>query len=251
MSKNAARLTRSKKISDDKPIIKEKFAEHSEKVKVFVPTASQKQLINTIKANTITFVDSVAGTGKSSSVLWHFVREYLANHSKQIIVVRTPVEFTDDKLGFLPSDLSAKIGVHFESAKNILEDFLGKGKFASDFEQRIHFKVPNYMLGSTFTDSLILIDEAQQMSPQILKLILERTGKGCKVVVAGASDQLFEVKGKRNGLSDAITRFFKEGDGWVVPKFKDVGFHEFGISEIMREEIVKTVVTAYSNLKGY
>jgi phosphate starvation-inducible PhoH-like protein len=107
------------------------------------------------------------------------------------------------------------------------------------------------MLGATLTDSLVLIDEAQQLSPQILKLILERIGEGCKVVVAGDSNQLFDAKGKRNGLADAIDRFFKTEAGWIVPRYKDIGFHEFEISEIMRSEIVKTVVTAYDGMRGY
>jgi phosphate starvation-inducible PhoH-like protein len=183
--------------------------------------------------------------------LWHFVKEYLTDHNKQIIVVRTPVEFADDKIGFLPNDLNSKTEVHFAAAKKILEDFLGKGKVESDFDERISFKIPNYMLGCTFTDSLVLIDEAQQMSPQILKLILERIGEGCKVVVAGDSNQLFESGGKRNGLADAIDRFFKVENGFISSKYEDVGFHEFGVSEIMRSQIVKTVVSAYGNLKGY
>lgn len=222
-----------------------------EKLKVFTPTANQKSLMNTIRANTLTFVDSPAGTGKSSTVLWHFVKDYLLDHTKEIIVVRTPVEFADDKIGFLPNDLSSKTEVHFASAKKILEEFIGKGKLEADMDERIHFKIPNYMLGCTFKNALVLIDEAQQLSPQILKLVLERIGEGCKVVVAGDSNQLFESGGKRNGLADAIDRFFKTEDGWIVPKYQDVGFHEFGVSEIMRSEIVKTVVTAYGSLKGY
>ena len=248
------RTTRKSKsdVQDSYVASNQKYAAKAvEKLKVFAPTASQKTLMNTIRANTLTFVDSPAGTGKSSTVLWHFVKEYLTDHNKQIIVVRTPVEFADDKIGFLPNDLNSKTEVHFAAAKKILEDFLGKGKVESDFDERISFKIPNYMLGCTFTDSLVLIDEAQQMSPQILKLILERIGEGCKVVVAGDSNQLFESGGKRNGLADAIDRFFKVEDGFISSKYENVGFHEFGVSEIMRSQIVKTVVAAYGNLKGY
>jgi phosphate starvation-inducible PhoH-like protein len=248
------RTTRKSKsdVQDSYVASNQKYAAKAvEKLKVFAPTASQKTLMNTIRANTLTFVDSPAGTGKSSTVLWHFVKEYLTDHNKQIIVVRTPVEFADDKIGFLPNDLNSKTEVHFAAAKKILEDFLGKGKVESDFDERISFKIPNYMLGCTFTDSLVLIDEAQQMSPQILKLILERIGEGCKVVVAGDSNQLFESGGKRNGLADAIDRFFKVENGFISSKYEDVGFHEFGVSEIMRSQIVKTVVSAYGNLKGY
>lgn len=231
---------------------KQKYTENAvEKLKVFTPTASQKQLINTIRANTITFVDSPAGSGKSSTVLWHFVKEYLLDAKKEIIVIRTPVEFTDDKLGYLPSDLNSKTEVHFASARKILEDFLGKGKVAADFDTRIHFKVPNYLLGATLTNSLVLIDEVQQMSPQIIKLLLERVGQGTSVVVCGDSNQLFDAKGKRNGLADAIERFFTVEGGYVTSKYDNIGFHEFGVDEIMRSDIVKTVVSAYKGMAGY
>lgn len=233
------------------PTKKAKFLEPAEtKIKNFTPTASQKELINTVRANTLVFVDSPAGTGKSSTILWHFAKEYLNDATKEIIVVRTPVEFADDKIGFLPNALDAKLEVHFAPARKILEDFLGKGKVDADMEKRIHFKIPNYMLGSTLTNSLVLIDEAQQLSPQILKLLLERIGEGSKVVVAGDSNQLFDARGKRNGLADAIERFFKVEDDWIVPKYDDVGFHEFSVQEIMRSEICKTVVTAYTGLRS-
>lgn len=250
MSQNARR---NKTKVKETPQTNQKYQEGAvEKLKVFTPTQSQKQLINTIRANTLTFVDSPAGSGKSSTVLWHFVKEYLLDSSKEIIVVRTPVEFTDDKLGYLPSDLASKTEVHFASARKILEDFLGKGKVSADFENRIHFTVPNYLLGSTFKNSLVMIDEAQQMSPQILKLLLERIGENCKVVVCGDSNQLFDAKGKRNGLADAIDRFFEiDEENYVCAKYADVGFHEFSVEEIMRSQIVKTVVTAYTGMRSY
>lgn len=254
MARDKQRTTRrnGKDVEPSHYATKQKAVEATEsRLKVFTPTASQKELMNTIRANTLTFVDSPAGTGKSSTVLWHFAKEYLLDHKKEIVVIRTPVEFCDDKIGYLPSSLDAKLEVHFASAKKILEDFLGKGRVEADLDQRLHFKIPNFMLGATLTDSLVLIDEAQQLSPQILKLILERIGEGCKVIVAGDSNQLFDAKGKRNGLADAIDRFFKIDDGYIVPKYDDIGFHEFAVSEIMRSQIVKTVVTAYDGMRGY
>lgn len=230
----------------------QKYTESAaEKLKVFVPTTSQKELINTIRASTITFVDSPAGTGKTSTVLWHFVKEYLLDRSKQIYVVRTPVEFADDKIGFLPSDLNSKLEPHFASARKILEGFLGKGRLEADLGERIHFTIPNYMLGCTIDNSLVLVDEAQMMSPQILKLILERIGEHSLLVVGGDSNQMFESKGKRNALADAIDRFFTVEDGWVTPKYDKIGFHEFTVDEIMRSDIVKTVVKAYCGMNGY
>ena len=230
------------------PVVKDKFiAEKETRLKSFIPTDSQKQLLNTIRENTITFTDSPAGTGKSSAVLWHFCKEYFQDTTKQIMVIRTPAEYSDDKIGFLPNGVDAKLEPHFASAKAILEDFLGKGRVEADMDKRIHFKVPNYMLGCTLDNYLVLVDEAQMLSPAVLKLILERIGQGATVVVAGDSNQLFDAKGgKRNALADAIDRFFIEDEeGYVTPRYEDIGFHSFGVDEIMRSDIVKTVVRAY------
>ena len=188
------------------------------------------------------FIDSEAGTGKSSAVLYHFAKEYLANQHLNIYIVRTPVEAGDDKIGYLPDGVQQKIAPHMESSKILLENFLGKGKVADDMEHRIFFKIPNYMLGHTFDNALILIDEAQQISPIILKLILERTGSNTKVVVAGCSSQIYASDRKRNALADAVGRFFDEEK---EPKYPDIGYHEFDLEECHRDPVVKSVIKAY------
>lgn len=243
----AKRLSKSNlKVAEISPSTKEKFIQQqSSKINEFVPTSNQKTLINKIKENTVVFVDAVAGSGKTSTVLWHFCKEYLADKNKKIIVVRTPVEFTDDRIGFLPNSLDDKLRVHFESSQEILEQFLGKGKVETDLGSRIFFKIPNYMLGSTLNNTLLLIDESQQLSPQILKLLLERIGDNCKVVVAGSSEQLFDAHNKRNGLNDAIMRFFKKEGDEVVSKYDNISFHSFSVDDCMRNDIVKDVIRAY------
>ena len=150
-----------------------------------------------------------------------------------------------DKVGFLPNSLEEKVAIHFASSKKILEQMLNKGKVETDLGHRIHFKIPNFVLGETLDNSLIFIDEAQALQPMIMKLLLERTGIDSKVVVAGCSSQLYGSEGnKRNGLRDAINRFFDEN---MNPLFADVSFHKFDIDEIQRSEIVKTVIRAYSD----
>jgi phosphate starvation-inducible PhoH-like protein len=209
-------------------------------------TSTQQELSHKIHNNTLVFVDSVAGSGKSLTVLYSFVKEYLKDNTKNLIVIRTPVEAGLDKLGALPDDYKAKTEPHFASTKKILEQLLSRGKVETDMDHRIHFKVPNYVLGSTFDNSLILIDEAQQLPANILKLLLERIGINSKCVVVGDSTQLYTGNdNKRNGLKDAIPRFFKE-DG--TPKYEEVQLHRFGVSDIMRSDICKVVVTAYTGL---
>lgn len=212
----------------------------------FVPTASQKELVNKIRSNVITFVDSPAGTGKSSAVLHHFCKEYLADKHRQIVVIRTPVEAGPDKIGYLPSDLASKCAPHFSSSKVLLEQFLGKGVVETDMDHRIFFRVPNFCLGATFDNSLILIDESQQLQPIILKLLLERIGINTTVVVAGCSSQLYIKDKDRNALADAIRRFFV-GDGKEKrAKYKDMAYHEFDLEECHRADVVKDVIRGYS-----
>lgn len=249
MSTSGTRMQKKKKPREEvATFVKEKFVQQSMgKINEFVPTDPQKVLINKIKENTVVFCDAPAGSGKSSSVLWHFCKEYLTDRHKKIIVVRTPVEFSDDRIGFLPNGLDDKLRVHFESSQEILEGFLGVGKVETDIGSRIFFKIPNYMLGSTISDTLLLIDEAQQLSPQILKLLLERIGEGCKVVVAGSSEQLFDAHNKRNGLNDAINRFFDydEGTDQFTQRFENIAYHEFDVEDCMRNAVVKDVIRAY------
>jgi len=253
MSNNAKRLTRKKKMEDAiPPHVKPKLNEQctTRLLQSFTPTDSQKTLINKIRENTLTFCDSEAGTGKTSATLFHFCKEYIADPYKEIVIVRTPVEIGNDKIGFLPNGYGDKVAVHFASAREILEQFLGKSRVEADLGNRIHFKIPNYMLGSTISNSLVLIDEAQQLQPMILKLLLERTGLDTKVVIAGCSNQLYSTGKDRNALADALQRFFIFQDGEVYKKYDDVGYHEFDIEEIQRAEIVKTVIRAYKGVGG-
>ena len=226
---------------------KDKFKEQSSSfIERFTPTQSQKVFINKIRQNTITFCDAVAGTGKTSSALWYFCQEYLKDSSKKIMVIRTPVEAGQDKIGALPNDKNEKIAPHFTSVKHILCDFLGKGKFEADFDNRIFFDIPNFQLGNTWNDMFVVIDETQAISPSILKLLLERIGKGTKVVVIGCSGQMYAGKKDRDALSDAIYRFFDE---YGNPFYDDFALHKFGIDDVMRDDIVKSVIIAYEHNK--
>lgn len=249
MSNNSRRNTRAKKeeSSDGKITRKANNWNESYGYHNFHLTDGQKELCNKIRANTLVFVDSVAGTGKSTAVLYEFVKEYIHDNSKQILIVRSPVEAGGlDKIGFLPNELSQKIEPHFASSKKILEQLLSKGKVETDLDHRIKFKIPNFELGATWDNCLVLIDECQQLQPMIMKLLLERIGVGTKVVACGSSSQLYGSEAsKRNGLKDAINRFF---DDDYKPRYEDVAFHKFEIEEIQRSEIVKTVVRAYEGM---
>lgn len=234
------------------PKVKEKFvAENLEKViNSFVPSEDQKDFISKIHHNTITFVDSEAASGKTSSTLYYFCKEYVKDPYKQIIVVRTPVEVGTDKVGYLSGDLTQKLEVHYQSTREALEKFLGKPRVEADLGERIHFRIPNYMLGATLDNCLVLIDEAQQLSPEILKLMLTRIGQDSKVVVAGCSNQMFKTGYGRDALKDAWNRFTEEFEGEVVPKYDGVEIHQFKATEQHRHPVVSSVIHAYADVGG-
>lgn len=220
---------------------------HVEQEINFTPTKNQKQLINKIIANDLVFCEAVAGTGKTSASLFHFCREYKNDKTKKIVIFRTPVEAGEDRIGFLPNGLDDKLEPHFASTRAILEGFLGKEKVESDIGKRIFFNIPNYVLGSTFDDTFICVDESQMMAPHTLKLILERVGVNSKVVVLGDSSQLYSRDKKRNALKDALGRFF-EFDGAHKAKYSGVEYHRFDVEDVQRSGLVKSVIKAYEGI---
>ena len=227
-------------------------AESVNQLNQFEVSTAQKVFQNVIRGNVLIFAEGPAGTGKSMAVLHYFVQQYLQDKTKKIVVIKTPVESAGkDKVGFLPSDLAAKIEPHFASTKKILSDIMGHDKVDCDIGNRIEFAIPNFILGATLDNSLIFIDEAQMMEPLILKLLLERIGKNSICVVAGDSTQIYSHDTNRNALKDSLPRFFEmeEFDGKLhvrQPKYKDIGYFKFTVDDVQRSDIVKTVIRAYT-----
>lgn len=209
-------------------------------------TETQKVFANKIIQNDLVVCSAPSGTGKTLAALHTFVKMYLQDATKQIIVVRTPVESGLDKIGFLPNDLSQKLEPHFASAKMLLGKLLNKGKLETDMDHRIHFKIPNYMLGSTMDNTLLVIDECQEIPPLIMKLLLERVGENSKVVVLGDPSQRYTMDKGRNGLTDVVSKFFSVQDGEYVSRFRDVDYHSFEIADVQRSDFCKTVLMAYA-----
>lgn len=237
------KITRSKKESQGLPIRTKEVRTDAYGLNSFKLTEAQKEFAEKIYENDLVICDSPAGTGKSATVLHTFAKLYLQDPSKQIVVVRTPVEAGGDKIGFLPNSLSEKLIEHFSSTKLLLTKMLNKGKVDTDMDHRIHFKIPNFMLGSTLDNTLLLVDEAQEISPLIMKLILERVGINSKVVVAGDASQRYATEQTRGGLSDVLKKFTnKSGE----PKFDSVAFHKFTIDDVQRSDFCKMVLRAYS-----
>lgn len=219
--------------------------------KNFELSESQRKCLKVIDDNIITFVSGRAGSGKSMISLYHAVLTYLREPTQRIIVIRTPMEATlHDKVGYLPSDLSDKLQPHFASTKLLLEQLLTPQKVDADINgpyKRIQFLVPNFILGATIDNATIIVDEGQTLNPVIMKLLLERIGVNSKMIVMGDPSQVYSSNKDRQGMSDAISKFFEIGKDGVVgkAKFPDIGYHQFSIDDCMRSDIVKTVLRAY------
>lgn len=242
--KPARRKTRAvKAASGAKPTPKaSEVAKVSSRLNSFIPTLKQKEYIQTIEDNVVTFCQSPAGTGKTSAALFYFCKQYLNDPSMQIIVTRPAAECSKDKIGYLPSDQTAKLEPHYASTKKILCDFLGPEKVEADLNKRIKFYIPNFLLGATMSNTLWLIDEAQLLEPIIMKLLLERIGENTKVVVSGAASQIYTADKGRGGMLDAMNKFFNQ-DG--SSRYPDFALFNLGVEDVMRSEVVKNVLRAY------
>lgn len=156
-----------------------------------------------------------------------------------------------DKVGYLPSELKDKLEPHFASTKAILESLLTTQKVDADINgphKRIQFLVPNFILGSTIENATIIVDEAQTLNPVIMKLLLERIGVNSKMIVMGDPSQVYSSNKDRQGMRDAIQKFFKLDpvtQEVLCPKYSDIGYFKFNINDVMRSDIVKTVLLAY------
>lgn len=210
----------------------------------------QKDFQDVLRDNTLTFVEGPAGVGKSLAAFHYAVQKYMEEPSTQIIVIRTPVEAGSDKIGFLPSDLKDKLEPHFSSTKLLLETLLSPDKVQADMEgryKRIQFLIPNYAIGATWDNAIICIDEAQQIQPLIMKLLLERIGVNSKVIVMGDPSQVYVGTKDRHGMRDAMSKFFQVDDaGELQALYPDIGYFKFEAKDCMRSDIVKTVIEAYS-----
>lgn len=216
----------------------------------FTPNGKQKVVNNLLTEHPLVFVQGYSGTGKTSGVLHHYCREYMNDKSKSIIVIRTPVEAGPDKIGALPGGQDDKLEPHFSAPALQLKKFLGN-KFESDKGKRIKFMVPNYALGMTLDDGLILIDEAQQIHPLILKMLLERIGENSVCAVVGDPTQLYATDVKnRNGLAHAMDKFFVArdygGSTEYEPKSPMIASFQYEASDNVRSDISREVVRIYS-----
>ena len=233
MSKKYSRKYKNHQIIIDEEITFERF-EHRQIEPINGITKNQVKYLFSIKENQITFGIGCAGTGKSY-VAAGFASDMLRNKKIQKIVVTRPMAECDEEPGILPGELAEKYAPYFQPFKDILIDRLGKS--ATEYYMKrgqIEARPLAYMRGSTFTNSIVVLDEAQNTTINQMKMFLTRVGDNTKLLVNGDIEQI-DIS-KPSGLVDAVRRLKS------VPRVGIVAFDE---SDIVRSKICKDIILAY------
>ena len=199
-------------------------------------TIGQKNYCNAIKQNTITIGVGPAGTGKTYLAVAMAVTSFRAHEVNRIILTRPAVE-AGEKLGFLPGDLQSKVDPYLRPLYDALFDMLGAETYQKYLErENIEVAPLAYMRGRTLDDSFIILDEAQNTSPEQMKMFLTRLGFNSKMVITGDITQIDLPSGCRSGLKDAV-RILKNIDG-----IANISFTE---KDVVRHKLVQDIIKAY------
>jgi phosphate starvation-inducible PhoH-like protein len=199
-------------------------------------TANQKSYVEAIAENTITFGIGPAGTGKTYLAMAKAVAALQAREINRIILTRPAVE-AGEHLGFLPGTLTEKIDPYLRPLFDALHDMLDQDAIPKLMQSGVIEVAPlAYMRGRTLNDSFIILDEAQNTTPEQMKMFLTRLGFGSKMVITGDVTQVDLPNGKNSGL--ATIRKILEG-------IDDIAFMDLTAEDVVRHRLISDIVSAY------
>jgi phosphate starvation-inducible PhoH-like protein len=201
-------------------------------------TPHQVQYLENIQTHDITFSIGPAGTGKTYLAVACAVDALERDSVKRIVLVRPAVE-AGERLGFLPGDMAQKVDPYLRPLYDALYDLMGYDKVAKMFERAaIEIAPLAFMRGRTLNHSFVILDEAQNTTPEQMKMFLTRMGFGSKCVVTGDVTQVDLPRGQKSGLVDAQE---------VLKKTRGIAFTRFGTEDVVRHPLVQRIVNAYEN----
>ena len=199
-------------------------------------TVNQKRYVDSIRHNTITFGIGPAGTGKTFLAVAMAAAALSRREVNRIILTRPAVE-AGERLGFLPGDLMAKIDPYLRPLFDALHDMIDPEKVATHLERNVIEVAPlAFMRGRTLNDSFVILDEAQNTSPEQMKMFLTRLGFNSKMVITGDITQIDLPRDQRSGLV-VVSEILADVEG--------VEFVRFGGADVVRHRLVQRIVEAY------
>ncbi len=201
-------------------------------------TLGQYQYVNAMRSHELTFAIGPAGTGKTYLAMALAVVA-LRNKEIQRIVLTRPAVEAGEKLGFLPGDLNQKVDPYLRPLYDALYDMMGADAYQRLQERGILEVAPlAYMRGRTLSESFIILDEAQNTTPEQMKMFLTRFGAGSRVVVTGDVTQTDLPTGKQSGLLQAVD---------VLKNIPEIAIVRLSRADVVRHDLVQAVVKAYEN----
>ena len=199
-------------------------------------TVGQKKYVDMIRKDTIVFGIGPAGTGKTYLAMAMAITAFKNNEVNRIILTRPAIE-AGEKLGFLPGDLQQKVDPYLRPLYDALYEIMGAEQFAKNMEKGLIEVAPlAYMRGRTLDNAFIVLDEAQNTTPEQMKMFLTRIGYGSKAVVTGDLTQVDLGEGKRSGLTDAAN---------ILKNIEGIGIMTLTNKDVVRHPLVQKIINAY------
>lgn len=201
-------------------------------------TVGQKKYAEDIKKHTIVFGIGPAGTGKTYLAMAMAITAFKNNEVGRIILTRPAIE-AGEKLGFLPGDLQQKVDPYLRPLYDALHEIMGAETFMKNMEKNLIEVAPlAYMRGRTLDNAFIVLDEAQNTTPEQMKMFLTRIGFGSKAVITGDLTQVDLPDGKRSGLTEAVK---------ILNEIDDIAINQLTNRDVVRHPLVQKIIAAYEH----
>src|SRR6201991_5070831 len=199
-------------------------------------TLEQKRYVDSIRRNTITFGIALAGSGKTFLAVAMAAAALTERQVQRIILTRPAVE-AGERLGFLPGDIQAKVDPYLRPLFDALYDMMDPDRVNGYFDRDVIEVAPlAFMRGRTLNDSFVILDEAQNTTPEQMKMFLTRLGFNSRMVVTGDVTQIDLPTDQRSGLIAVRD---------ILDQIQEIEFVEFGGEDVVRHKLVQRIVAAY------